>query len=282
LAISLEDKKRLILPIHANLSIRQQCELLDLNRSSLYYKETEENDYNLLLMNLIDEEYTRHPFKGIIKVTKYLNDLGYQVNEKRVRRLTRLMGILAVYPRKKFLSQGNNEHKIYPYLLRNAEITAPNHVWSTDITYIKLRQGFIYLVAILDWYSRFVLSWKISNTLDVSFCIEALEEAIMYYGKSDIFNTDQGAQFTSNAFTKILLANNIKISMDGKGRAFDNIFNERLWRTVKYEEVYINAYQGVFEAKSSLEKYFYFYNYERHHQGLNYKKPAEIYFAKKC
>lgn len=190
MAINLEEKKRLILPTHANLSVRQQCELLDLNRSSLYYKEIEENDYNLLLMNLIDEEYTRHPFKGIIKVTKYLNDLGHQVNEKRIRRLTRLMGILAVYPKKKFLSQGNSEHKIYPYLLQNVEITAPNHVWSTDITYIKLRQGFIYLVAILDWYSRFVLSWKISNTLDVGFCVEALEEAIMYYGKSDIFNTD--------------------------------------------------------------------------------------------
>jgi len=282
LEINLEEKKCSILPMHANLSIRQQCELLGLNRSSLYYKETGGDSYNLLLMNLIDEEYTRHPFKGIIKLTKYLNDLGHQVNEKRVRRLTRLMGILAVYPKKKFLSQSNSEHKIYPYLLQDVEIIAPNHVWSTDITYIKLRQGFIYLVAVLDWYSRFVLSWKISNTLDVSFCIEALEEAIMFYGKSDIFNTDQGSQFTSDAFTKILLANDIKISMDGKGRAFDNIFTERFWRTVKYEEVYINAYQSISEARSSLEKYFYFYNYERHHQGLNYKKPAEIYYAKKC
>jgi putative transposase len=282
LGIKLEEKKRLILPTHANLSIRQQCELLDLNRSSLYYQGARENDYNLLLMNLIDEEYTRHPFKGIIKLTKYLNDLGHQVNEKRVRRLTRLMGILAVYPKKKNLSQGNSAHKIYPYLLQDVEITAPNNVWSIDITYIKLRQGFIYLVAILDWYSRFVLSWKISNTLEVSFCIEALEEAIMYYGKADIFNTDQGTQFTSNAFTKILLANDIRISMDGRGRAFDNIFIERLWRTVKYEEVYINAYQSISEAKNSLGKYFYFYNYERHHQGLNYKKPAEIYYAKKC
>lgn len=282
MGISLDEKKRLISPMHANLSIRQQCELLDLNRSSLYCKEAGENDYNLFLMNLIDEEYTRHPFKGIIKLTKYLNDLGHQVNEKRVRRLTRSMGILAVYPKEKFLSQGNSEHKIYPYLLQDVKITAPNHVWSTDITYIKLRQGFIYLVAILDWYSRFVLSWKISNTLDVSFCVEALEEAIKHYGKANIFNTDQGAQFTSNAFTKILLANSIKISMDGKGRAFDNIFIERLWRTVKYEEVYINAYQNILEAKNSLEKYFHFYNYERHHQGLNYKKPAEIYYNKKC
>jgi putative transposase len=189
------------------------------------------------------------------------------------------MGILAVYPRKKLLSKNNSEHKIYPYLLQDVDIELPNQVWSTDITYIKLRHGFVYLVAILDWYSRFVLGWKVSNTLDVGFCIEALDEAIRYYGKSDIFNTDQGSQFTSNAFTKILLANGMKISMDSKGRAFDNIFIERLWRSVKYEEVYINSYQSILEAKNSLEKYFYFYNYERHHQALNYKKPAEIYLA---
>ena len=279
MAITLEEKKCLILPTHAKLSIRQQCELLDLNRSSLYYEEEEESDYNLLLMSLIDEEYTRHPFKGIVKMTKYLLDLGHQVNEKRVRRLTRLMGILAVYPRKKSLSKNNSEHKIYPYLLQDVDIELPNQVWSTDITYVKLRHGFVYLVAILDWYSRFVLSWKLSNTLDAGFCIEALNEAIMLYGKAVIFNTDQGSQFTSNAFTEILLANNMQISMDSKGRAFDNIFIERLWRSVKYEEVYINAYQSISEAKNSLEKYFYFYNYERHHQALNYKKPAEIYLA---
>ncbi len=279
MGITLEQKKLLIAPTHAQLSIRQQCNLLDLNRSSLYYKETDEKDYNLLLMNLIDEEYTRHPFKGIVKMAKYLADLGYLVNEKRVRRLTRLMGILAVYPRKKALSKNNPEHKIYPYLLQDIEIKTPNHVWSTDITYIKLKHGFVYLVAILDWYSRFVLSWKISNTLDVGFCVEALNEAIMHYGRSNIFNTDQGSQFTSNAFTKILQAHHIKISMDSKGRAFDNIFIERLWRSVKYEEVYIKAYQSISEAKGSLEKYFYFYNYERHHQALSYKKPAEIYFA---
>jgi putative transposase len=280
LGVKLEEKKGLISYTHANLSIREQCELLNINRTSLYYKVKEENGYNFLLMNLIDEEYTRHPFKGIIKMTKYLNDIGHQVNEKRVRRLTRLMGLFAVYPQKKNLSQANLEHKIYPYLLNNVKIYKPNHVWSTDITYIRLAQGFIYLVAVLDWYSRFVLSWKISNTLDTSFCIEALEDALLYYGKADIFNTDQGAQFTSNAFTGLLLANEVQISMDGKGRAFDNIFIERLWRTVKYEEVYINAYQSVAEAKERLGKYFYFYNYERHHQNLNYKKPADIYFAK--
>ena len=278
--LDVEKRKLLIAPTHANLSIRQQCELLSVNRSSLYYKEEEESNYNLFLMNLIDEEYTRHPFIGIIKMTKYLEDLGYKVNEKRVRRLTRLMGILAIYPRKKNLSKANLEHKIYPYLLKDLVITRPNQVWSTDITYIKLMHGFIYLVAVLDWHSRFVLSWRVSNTLDTGFCIEALEEAIALYSKADIFNTDQGSQFTSNDFTKILLDNGMKISMDGRGRVFDNIFTERLWRSVKYEEVFINAYSAISEAKDRLGKYFYFYDYERHHQALNYKKPSEVYFGK--
>ena len=278
--LDVEKRKLLIAPTHANLSIRQQCELLNVNRSSLYYKEEEENNYNLFLMNLIDVEYTRHPFIGIIKMTKYLEDLGHKVNEKRVRRLTRLMGILAIYPHKKNLSKANLKHKIYPYLLKDLVITRPNQVWSTDITYIKLAHGFIYLVAVLDWYSRFVLSWRVSNTLDTGFCIEALEEAIALYCKADIFNTDQGSQFTSNDFTKILLDNGMKISMDGRGRVFDNIFTERLWRTVKYEEVYINAYSAILEAKDRLGKYFYFYDYERHHQALNYKKPSEVYFGK--
>lgn len=275
------NKRRLLISsAHIDLSVRQQCELLDINRSSIYYKAREETDYNLSLMALIDEKYTRHPFMGIIKMTRYLQDLGHNVNEKRTRRLIRLMGILAVYPKKKNLSKANLEHKIYPYLLKGVEIIRPNHVWSTDITYIKLAHGFIYLVAILDWYSRFVLSWRISNTLDVDFCLDALEEAISLYGAADIFNTDQGAQFTSNSFTKILLSSGMKISMDGKGRAFDNIFNERLWRSVKYEEVYINSYQSVLEAKSRLKSYFYFYDYERHHQALDYKKPAEVYFGR--
>ena len=279
MGIDVNERKLLISPAHVALSIRQQCELLDVNRSSVYYTVKGENDYNLLLMSLIDKEYTRHPFIGIIKMTKYLQDLGHNVNEKRIRRLTRLMGILAIYPKKKNLSKANLEHKIYPYLLKDVEITRPNHVWSTDITYIKLAHGFIYLVAILDWYSRFVLSWRISNTLDVGFCIDALEEAISLYGAADIFNTDQGAQFTSNGFTRILLGSGMEISMDGKGRAFDNIFNERLWRSVEYEEGYISSYQSVLEAKSRLKNYFYFYDYERHHQALDYKKPAEVYFG---
>lgn len=280
MGVVLEKKKTIILQSHDKLSIRQQCKLLDINRSNMYYKDKEESDYNLLLMNFIDEEYTSHPFKGIVKMTKYLHDLGHKINVKRVRRLTRQMGLFAVYPQKNNLSKINLEHKIYPYLLRGIEINTVNQVWSTDITYIKLAHGFIYLVAVLDWYSRFVLSWKISNTLEADFCVEALEDALRDYGKADIFNTDQGSQFTSQAFTALLLENEMQISMDGKGRAFDNIFTERLWRTVKYEEVYINAYQSIAEAKEKLAKYFYFYNYERHHQSLNYKKPAEIYFSK--
>lgn len=268
------------MPSYSNLSIRQQCELLNINRSSLYYKAKEENTYNTSLMNLIDEEYTRHPYLGIIKMTKYLQEQGYRVNKKRVRRLTRVMGILAVYPQKKHLSVANHEHKIYPYLLKDVTIVRPNQVWSADITYIRLLQGYLYLIAILDWYSRFVLSWEVSNTLDVGFCIEALEKAILQYKKAEIFNTDQGSQFTSNVFTSMLLNNGIKISMDGKGRVFDNIFTERLWRTVKYEEVYINAYRSVIEAKDKLGKYLEYYNYERMHQALNYKRPANLYFGR--
>lgn len=280
MAIDREKRQNLILSSHSDLSIRQQCELLNINRSSLYYKVKEEDKYNIDLMNLIDEEYTRHPYLGIIKMTKYLQELGYPVNEKRVRRLTREMGILAVYPQKKHLSIVNNEHKIYPYLLKDVTIIKPNQVWSADITYIRLLQGYIYLIAILDWHSRFVLSWEISNTLDVSFCVEALEKAILHYKKSEIFNTDQGSQFTSKVFTSILLNNGMKISMDGKGRVFDNIFTERLWRTVKYEEVYINAYRSVVEAKDKLGKYLEYYNYERMHQALNYKRPANLYFER--
>lgn len=280
MAIEREKRRSLILPTYAKLSVRQQCELLNINRSSLYYKAQEEDPYNVMLMNLIDEEYTRHPYLGIIKITKYLQGLGYQVNEKRVRRLTRLMGILAVYPQKKRLSVPNAEHKIYPYLLRGVTVTRPNQVWSADITYIRLLQGYVYLIAILDWYSRFVLSWEISNTMDVGFCIDTLERALLKYKKAEIFNTDQGSQFTSNAFTGILINNGIKISMDGKGRAFDNIFNERLWRSVKYEEVYINTYRSPLEAKEKIGKYFQYYDYERLHQALNYKIPAEVYFGK--
>jgi putative transposase len=274
------EKRSLIIPNHEKLSVRQQCRLVGLNRSNLYYEAAGESEYNLLLMKLMDEEYTRYPFKGALKMTAYLKELEHNVNIKRVRRLLRLMGLEAIYP-KKNLSKSQANHKKYPYLLNGLSITKPNQVWCTDITYIRLAQGFVYLTAIMDWYSRYVLSWRLSNSLDASFCIDALEDALMLYGFPEIFNSDQGSQYTSDGFTEILLANGIKISMDGRGRAFDNIFIERLWRSVKYEEVYLHDYFSVKEAKGNLHNYFNFYNFARHHQSLDYKKPAEVYFGKK-
>lgn len=278
--MSMPEKKAMLIANLQGLSIRQQCELLDINRSNIYYQAQPENAYNLLLMRLLDEEYTRHPSKGVIKTTKYLTELGHKVNHKRVRRLLRLMGLMAIYPKKKFHNKPHPEHKIYPYLLKDLKIKLSNQVWCTDITYVRLKAGFIYLVAVMDWYSRYVLSWKISNSLDASFCVEALQDAFLYYGNPEIFNTDQGSQFTSDDFTKELLTRGVKISMDGKGRAFDNIFIERLWRTVKYEEVFLHDYCSIAQAKKNLKRYFSYYNYERHHQGLGYKKPAEVYFGK--
>lgn len=278
--MSAKEKLAIIDKSHENLSLRQQCQLLELHRSNLYYVVSQESEENLYLMRLLDEEYTRHPFKGVLRMEAYLRDLGYCVNTKRVRRLLRLMGLEAIYP-KRNLSQSNPAHKKHPYLLKGLVIDKPNQVWCTDITYIRLVQGFVYLVAIMDWYSRYVLSWRLSNSLDSLFCIEALEDALMIYGFPEIFNSDQGVQFTSEALTGLLLANDIKISMDAKGRVFDNIFIERLWRSVKYEEVYIKDYSSVKEAKDGLDSYFKFYNIERHHQHLAYKKPAEVYFNKK-
>ena len=277
--MSAEEKRQMINLNHGSLSVRAQCQLLDLNRSSLYYDSLGENSYNLHLMRLIDEEYTRYPFKGVLRMVEFLKSLGHHVNPKRARRLLRLMGLEAVYP-KKNLSKPNLTHKKYPYLLKGLEIVRPNQVWCTDITYIRLAQGFVYLVAIMDWFSRYVLSWQLSNSLDASFCVDTLQDALMIYGFPKIHNSDQGSQYTSDDYTGILLANNIQISMDGKGRAFDNIFIERLWRSVKYEEVYLRDYASAVEAKKYLESYFKFYNFGRHHQSLNYKKPAEIYFGK--
>lgn len=277
--MSLEEKRTMIDANHPKLSIRNQCRLLGLNRSNLYYEAKEESQENVYLMRLLDEEYTRHPFKGVRRMVVYLREFGHCVNEKRARCLLRLMGLEAIYP-KRNLSKANAEHKKYPYLLGDLVIAKPNQVWCADITYIRLSEGFMYLVAIMDWYSRYVLSWRLSNSLDSSFCIEALEDALMYYKFPEIFNSDQGVQFTSEGFTGLLLTNGIKISMDGKGRAFDNIFIERLWRSVKYEEVYLHNYSSGTEAKTGLKKYFIFYNFERHHQHLDYKKPAEIYFNK--
>jgi putative transposase len=249
--------------------------LLSLARSSFYYEAATESEENLLLMRLIDEQYTRTPFYGSPRMTAWLRHQGHSINHKRVERLMRVMGIEAIYPKPR-LSQGCRDHRVYPYLLRGVEIQRVNQVWSTDITYLRLRQGFLYLVAILDWFSRYVLSWRLSNSLETSFCVEALDEAL-WRGRPEIFNSDQGSQFTSREFTGRLEAAGISISMDGRGRAFDNIFIERLWRTVKYEEVYLNDYQGVADAVSGLGRYWRFYNDERLHQSLAYKTPASVY-----
>jgi len=229
-------------------------------------------------MRCIDEIYTKYPFYGVRRVAVLLRREGFEVNKKRIRRLMRKMGLEAIYP-KPNLSRAESEHKKYPYLLKNCKIEKINQVWSTDITYIRIRQGFIYLVAIMDWYSRYVLAWEVSNTLDTSFCISALERALRI-AKPEIFNSDQGSQFTSRDFTKILLEQGISISMDGRGRAFDNIFVERLWRSVKTEEVYINDYENVSIAISGLATYFSLYNKSRPHQSLDYSTPESVYFGK--
>lgn len=271
-----EEKKVLIDANHTTLSIRRQCELLCLNRSTLYYEPVRVDERTLRLMNRIDEIFTAFPFYGSRRILVTLQEEGWDVGRDKVRSLMRKMGLEAIYP-KTNLSKRNQEHKIYPYLLRGLEITGPGHVWSTDITYIRLLKGFVYLVAVIDWYSRYVLSWRISNSLDADFCIEALEEALTK-GRPLIFNTDQGSQFTSNEFTGILLDNGIKISMDGKGRALDNVFVERLWRSVKYEKIYLNDYQTVREVKEGMKDYFLFYNTKRPHQSLDYKTPYQVHY----
>lgn len=266
----------LIEPQHPELSIRRQCELLGLNRSTYYYTPVPETPLNLALMRQIDTQYLRTPFYGYRRMTVHLRQLGYTVNVKRVRRLMRLMGLVAVGPRPK-TTTGTPENKIFPYLLRDLAITHANQVWSTDITYIPMARGFMYLVAVIDWYSRYVLSWQISNTLDGRFCLEALETALMQ-GRPEIFNTDQGAQFTAQAFTTRLVNDGIRVSMDGRGRALDNVFCERLWRSVKYEDVYIRDYNTGQELEQGLNDYFNFYNHQRPHQSLDYTVPAAIHF----
>lgn len=228
-------------------------------------------------MRLIDEQYTKTPFYGIKKMAGALSRLGQIVNHKRVARLMRLMGLCAIYP-KPHLSKPRSDHKKYPYLLKGLSIVKPNQVWSTDITYIRLRHGFVYLAAVMDWFSRYVVSWAFSITLDTEFCVDMLARAL-HTVQPEIFNSDQGSQFTSCSFTGILEKQGIRISMDGRGRAYDNIFLERLWRTVKYEEVYLKEYAGVRDAKDNLSRYFDFYNNNRLHQSLEYKTPAEVYFA---
>lgn len=273
--LSVEQKRQLIEPGHPHVSLRRQCALLNLARSSLYREPIGESTDNLHLMRLLDAQYTATPFYGSRRMTAWLRSQGYAVNRKRVTRLMRQMGIEAIYTKPQ-LSQTAEGHVIYPYLLRGVKIERVNHVWSTDITYIRLQQGFIYLVAVIDWWSRYVLSWAVSITLDSAFCLEALETALRR-GRPEIFNTDQGAQFTSRAFTERLRQGGVQISMDGRGRALDNVFVERLWRTVKYEEVYLREYNTVREAQQGLSRYFGFYNDERLHQALGYRTPATVY-----
>lgn len=262
---------------HAEISVRRQCELLGVNRSRLYYQPLGESVENLKLMRLIDEEYTRRPFYGSRKMMRWLHEQGHPVGRHRVRRLMGWLGLEAVYPKPK-LSQPGQGHKLYPYLLNGVAITRVNQVWSTDITYIRMAEGFLYLVAVMDWFSRFVLSWALSLTMEVDFCLDALERALRW-GRPDIFNSDQGSQFTSDKFTGVLAQRGVAISMDGRGRCLDNIFIERLWRSLKYEEVYLRDYTRVPEARSGIGNWFRFYNHQRFHQSLDYRTPAAVFQA---
>lgn len=259
------------------LPLTQQCQLLSLNRSTVYYQPKKPvSDEDLKLMRRIDEMHLKRPFFGSRRIRDWLEEEGHDINRKRVQRLMRQMGMAALYP-KKNTSRPGKGHKIYPYLLKGLDINRPNQVFCSDITYIPMAKGFVYLVVIMDWYSRKVLSWRLSNTMDSDFCVDALEEAIERYGAPEIFNTDQGSQFTSEAFTDVLKSADIKISMDGKGRWVDNVFVERLWRSVKYEEVYLKAYNSVAQARSGIGEYLKFYNTERKHQGIG-RTPDQAYF----
>jgi putative transposase len=276
--MSQSERKAKISSTH-KLPIVQQCQLLSVSRSSSYYRAKAPDDEELSLMNYIDSLHLLYPFYGARRSRDALFDEhGLIVNRKHVRRLMILMDIHAVYPGNKGTSKPNKAHRIYPYLLRDIEINRSNQAWCTDITYLPMAKGFAYLVAIMDWHSRKVLSWRVSNVMDTGFCIEALSEAIDRYGATEIFNTDQGSQFTSNAFTGVLEQHDIRISMDGKGRWIDNVFIERLWRSVKYEEVYLHAYESLTDARNGLEKYFEFYNVKRKHQTLK-AKPDGVYYA---
>jgi putative transposase len=259
------------------LSLSRQCRLLKLNRSTVYYKKQPIRPIDLKLMQLIDKQYLKTPSWGSRSMRNHLRRLGYKVNRKKVQRLMRLMGLQAIYPKPK-TSRPHPQNKVYPYLLRNLKIDRPNQVWAADITYIPMNRGFMYLVAVMDWHSRKVLSWRISNTLDADFCVAAVADAISHYGVPEIFNTDQGAQFTSSAFTSLLKDHNINISMDGRGRVQDNIFIERLWWTLKYQYLYLWSFENGSELRQGLEQWFGFYNIERSHQALDNLTPDEVYF----
>ena len=264
-------------PDYPMIPISRQCDLLRFARSSFYYDSQRDDNHNLMLMNRIDEQFTKTPFYGVPKMTVWLRAVGYPVNPKRIRRLMRPMGLEAIYPKPR-TSAGGPDHKIYPYLLKGVTMNRLDQAWVSDITYVRLAHGFVYLVAILDWYSRYVLSWELSITLEKEFCLEALKKAL-WIPKPEIFNSDQGAQFTSEEFTGLLEDTEVRISMDGRGRLYDNIFVERLWRTVKYEEVYLHDYRTVQEARERLASYFRFYNTERLHETLGYRTPHEVYFG---
>jgi putative transposase len=267
-------------PTNANLSIRVQCGLLSISRSGWYYDPKGPDPLSLKLMGLIDKQFLDTPYYGSRQMARYLRRLGYCVGRHRVRRLMRTMGLRAIYQEPR-TSQPHPDHKVYHYLLRNLAVKQPNQVWCTDITYIPIKRGFLYLVAIMDWYSRKVLSWRLSNTMDTRFCIEALEEAIDLYGRPEIFNTDQGSQFTSFDFTSVLKENNIKISMDGKGRWMDNVFIERLWRSLKYECVYLNAFEHGVQARKQIGAWLKHYNQTRPHSTFNGQTPDEVYNKEK-
>lgn len=260
------------------LSVRRQCALLSVNRAGRYYQAAPESAENLYYMRLLDEQYTEDPTYGVERMTAYLRRQGHSVGPKRVRRLLRTMGLEAIYQMPN-TSQAAPGHKVFPYLLRGVTAAYRDHIWSTDITYVRLEKGFVYLMAVMDWYSRYVLGWALSTTLEADFCIEAVGR-LLENGRCEIFNTDQGAQFTTPRFTEPLQAQGIRISMDGRGRALDNIFVERLWRTVKYEYVYLQDLRSVQDARVGLGEFFERYNHRRLHQSLGYRTPAEVYFGR--
>jgi len=276
---TVQQRRGIVDKANTKLSINRQCQLLSIQRSGYYYKEKAEETLNCELMAEIDKEYTAHPFRGVPSMTEFLRkDMGYKVNKKRIERLFKLMGLSAIVPGP-HTSKGCKEHKKYPYLLRNLKITGSNQVWATDITYVPVKNGHMYLIAIIDLYSRFVVGWALSNTMESEWCMETLKNTILAYGKPKVFNTDQGSQFTSDIFTGFLEENNITISMDGKGRAKDNIFIERLWRSVKYEDIYLHAYESGIDLYKGLKEYFLYYNQVRRHSSIKYRRPIDVYFA---
>ena len=269
-------RKALVTSEYGRLSVARQCELVGISRSSHYYRAKGESDINLDLMRRIDRQYLETPWYGSRQMTRHLRREGLSVGRGRVRRLMRLLGLQAIYQRPR-TSLPDRQHRIYPYLLRDLAVTRPNQVWCSDITYIPMRRGFLYLVAVMDWHTRAVLSWRLSNTLDSAFCVEALTEALSRYGKPEIFNTDQGSQFTSEAFTEVLSGAGVRISMDGKGRWMDNVFIERLWRSLKYECVYLWEFESGLDARHEIGRWLDYYNTDRPHSSLLDKTPMEAY-----